>query len=112
MSAVHGSYGGYGGPQYGYTKDKGINLDLNLDLTIDICPDILLSAIAVIGAAFFFFLYSAITMAGRRRRRKRSTPVQSSLCSPGDEILVEIDQEAAVCHKAKGPRLQLLLFQG
>jgi hypothetical protein len=40
-------------------------------LTIDICPDILITAAALAGAAAFYILYQAISAKGRRRRRRR-----------------------------------------
>jgi hypothetical protein len=41
-------------------------------LTIDVCPDILLAAAALAGAAAFYALYQAISLKGRRRRRRRT----------------------------------------
>jgi hypothetical protein len=61
--------------QYGSTSHKG---SLNLFgggtrcLTIDVCPDILLAAAALAGAAAFYALYTAISAKGRRRRRRRN----------------------------------------
>ena len=40
-------------------------------LTIDICPDILIAAAALAGAAAFYALYAAISAKGRKRRRRR-----------------------------------------
>ena len=40
-------------------------------LTIDVCPDILIAAAALAGAAAFYALYQAISAKGRRRRRRR-----------------------------------------
>ena len=102
-----GHHGGYGG--YGHKGGGGSNLGLgnlfgNVDLTLDICPDLLLSAVALAGAAFFYLIYTATTMAGRRRkrRRKRKSPdspeVMSSLCTSGHVSVFEIDSHAAVCY--------------
>ena len=56
-SQSHGSYGGGGG---GSTTGSCFSLD--------ICPDLVIVAITVAGAAAAYLLYTAIT-AGRRRKR-------------------------------------------
>ena len=61
--------------QYGSTSHKG-SISLlgggTRCLTIDICPDILIAAAALAGAAAFYALYQAISAKGRKRRRRRN----------------------------------------
>ncbi len=60
--------------QYGSSQKGSLNLfgGGTRCLTIDICPDLLIAAGALAGAAAFYILYQAISAKGRKRRRRRT----------------------------------------
>ena len=60
--------------QYGSSQKGSLNLfgGGTRCLTIDICPDLLIAAAALAGAAAFYILYQAISAKGRKRRRRRT----------------------------------------
>ena len=84
----HGSYsnserGGGGGSKYRKSKEEIGLLSPAQEscsaMNINLCPDLVIAAIAAIGAISFFAIYRAITLSKRRRRSLNSSHQHLSL---------------------------------